>query len=183
MATGVDAKLLKSTKFPPEFNRKVDIQKVNVQVLQKWIASRISEVLGNEDDVVIELCYNLLEGSRFPDIKALQIQLTGFLAKDTPTFCKELWNLCLSAQDSPQGVPKESKPIRLKNKHDADAKISNAASVSNEIDSEVGVIRTEDVGLATVAAVEAGSLEEAEIDRALLLLGGAGMAVVVLSCA
>ncbi|KAL2890077.1 PWI domain-containing protein [Ceratocystis lukuohia] len=124
MATGVDAKLLKSTKFPPEFNRKVDIQKVNVQVLQKWIASRISEVLGNEDDVVIELCYNLLEGSRFPDIKALQIQLTGFLAKDTPTFCKELWNLCLSAQDSPQGVPKElleaKKQELIKEKIEAD---------------------------------------------------------------
>lgn len=42
-----------------------------------------------------------------PDIKSLQIQLTGFLDKDTAPFCKELWNLCLSAQASPQGVPKE----------------------------------------------------------------------------
>jgi serine/arginine repetitive matrix protein 1 len=37
----------------------------------------------------------------------LQIQLTGFLEKDTPSFCKELWNLCLSAQSNTQGVPKE----------------------------------------------------------------------------
>lgn len=42
-----------------------------------------------------------------PDIKGLQIQLTGFLDKDTPKFCQELWNLCISAQSSPQGVPKE----------------------------------------------------------------------------
>ncbi|WP_254517449.1 hypothetical protein, partial [Salmonella enterica] len=35
MATGVDAKLLKSTKFPPEFNQKVDMQKVNLQVMKK----------------------------------------------------------------------------------------------------------------------------------------------------
>ena len=42
-----------------------------------------------------------------PDIKSLQIQLTGFLDKDTASFCKGLWNLLLSAQDSPQGVPKE----------------------------------------------------------------------------
>jgi serine/arginine repetitive matrix protein 1 len=77
---------------------------------------------------VIELCFNLLEGSRFvssslpalpfhfftnwgsqlqPDIKLLQIQLTGFLDKDTAKFCKELWSLCHSAQSSPQGVPKE----------------------------------------------------------------------------
>lgn len=42
-----------------------------------------------------------------PDIKTLQIQLTGFLDKDTPKFCKDLWSLCLSAQENPQGVPKE----------------------------------------------------------------------------
>ncbi|KFH42310.1 PWI domain-containing protein-like protein [Hapsidospora chrysogenum ATCC 11550] len=129
MASGGDARLLKSTKFPPEFNQKVDMQKVNVQVVKKsvmpspqlqlakrimltcpacrWIAGRISEILGTEDDVVIELVFNLIEGARNPDIKLLQIQLTGFLEKDTPTFCKELWKLLLSAQASPQGVPKE----------------------------------------------------------------------------
>jgi serine/arginine repetitive matrix protein 1 len=37
----------------------------------------------------------------------MQIQLTGFLDKDTAGFCKELWKLCLSAQSNPQGVPKE----------------------------------------------------------------------------
>ncbi|KAJ8180548.1 hypothetical protein LV164_002722 [Aspergillus fumigatus] len=107
MTSSVDAKLLKQTKFPPEFNRKVDMKKVNIEVMKKWIAGKISEILGNEDDVVIELCFNLLEGSRFPDIKSLQIQLTGFLDKDTPKFCKDLWSLCLSAQENPQGVPKE----------------------------------------------------------------------------
>lgn len=35
MATNVDAKLLKQTKFPPEFNQKVDMQRVNVEVLKK----------------------------------------------------------------------------------------------------------------------------------------------------
>ncbi|SZF00279.1 unnamed protein product [Blumeria hordei] len=107
MACSVDAKLLKSTKFPPEFNQKVDMQKVNAEVMKKWIAGKISEILGNDDDVVIELCFNLIEGSRYPDIKKTQIQLTGFLDKDTAGFCKELWKLCLSAQENPQGVPKE----------------------------------------------------------------------------
>lgn len=36
MATSVDAKLLKQTKFPPEFNQKVDMQKVNVEVMKKY---------------------------------------------------------------------------------------------------------------------------------------------------
>lgn len=31
----------------------------------RWIAGKITEILGNEDDVVIELCFNLLEGSRY----------------------------------------------------------------------------------------------------------------------
>jgi serine/arginine repetitive matrix protein 1 len=33
--------------------------------------------------------------------------MTGFLNKDTANFCKELWDLMLSAQDNPAGVPKE----------------------------------------------------------------------------
>ncbi|KFY75127.1 hypothetical protein V498_09939, partial [Pseudogymnoascus sp. VKM F-4517 (FW-2822)] len=86
MATTVDQKLLKATKFPPEFNQKVDMQKVNLEVMRKWIAGKISDILGSEDDVVIELCFNLIEGSRYPEIKKLQIQLTGFLEKDTPAF-------------------------------------------------------------------------------------------------
>lgn len=35
MAASVDAKLLRQTKFPPEFNQKVDMKKVNVEVMKK----------------------------------------------------------------------------------------------------------------------------------------------------
>ena len=35
MATSVDAKLLKQTKFPLEFSQKVDMKKVNVEVMKK----------------------------------------------------------------------------------------------------------------------------------------------------
>ena len=37
MASSVDAKLLKSTKFPAEFSQKVDMKKVNVEVMKKWV--------------------------------------------------------------------------------------------------------------------------------------------------
>ncbi|XP_044724842.1 PWI domain-containing protein [Hirsutella rhossiliensis] len=124
MASKVDARLLKSTKFPSEFNQKVDTEKVNLPVMKKWIAKRICEILGSEDDVLIELCCNLIEGSRYPDIKSVQIQITGFLDKDTAPFCKDLWNLLLSAQSSSQGVPKElleAKKLELmQGKMDAD---------------------------------------------------------------
>jgi hypothetical protein len=37
MASGaVDQKLLKTTKFPPEFSQRVDMQKVNVEVMKKY---------------------------------------------------------------------------------------------------------------------------------------------------
>ena len=40
MAMSVDAKLLKQTKFPLEFNRKVDMKKVNVEVMKKFVFPR-----------------------------------------------------------------------------------------------------------------------------------------------
>ncbi|RYO67273.1 hypothetical protein AA0113_g4819 [Alternaria arborescens] len=107
MASSVDQKRLKATKFPPEFDKKVDIEKVNIDLMKKWIANRITTILGDEDDIVVETCYNLIEQNQFPKIKEIQIQLTGFLNKDTAPFCKELWDLMLSAQDSPMGVPRE----------------------------------------------------------------------------
>ncbi|RMZ66601.1 PWI domain-containing [Pyrenophora seminiperda CCB06] len=107
MALSIDQKRLKATKFPPEFDKKVDIEKVNIDLIKKWIAGRITNILGDEDDIVVETCYNLVEQNQSPKIKEIQIQLTGFLGKDTAPFCKELWNLMLSAQDSPVGVPRE----------------------------------------------------------------------------
>lgn len=35
MAATVDQKLLRQTKFPPEFNQKVDAQKINIEVMKK----------------------------------------------------------------------------------------------------------------------------------------------------
>lgn len=42
MAASVDAKLLRQTKFPAEFNQKVDMRKVNVEVLKKSVPSRLT---------------------------------------------------------------------------------------------------------------------------------------------
>ena len=65
MALSVDQKRLKATKFPPEFDQKVDIKKVEIDLMKKWIAGKITSILGDEDDVVIDTCYNLLEQSQF----------------------------------------------------------------------------------------------------------------------
>ncbi|KAK8162971.1 PWI domain-containing protein [Phyllosticta citrichinensis] len=120
MATAADKKLLKKTKFPPEFDQKVDLGKVNRAVMKKqvaWIAAQIQKILNNEDDIVIDFIYNIFDAGPTLDIKMLQIQLQGFLDKDAPAFCKELWNLLLDAQTSSHGIPKaivESKKQELK---------------------------------------------------------------------
>ncbi|OAG08797.1 PWI domain-containing protein [Paraphaeosphaeria sporulosa] len=108
-------RVLKATKFPPEFEKRVDTKKVNLDVIKTWIAGKINEFLP-EDDIVVDMVYNILETDQFPKIKELQVQLQGFLDAEGPKFCKELWNLMLSAQESPLGVPTamlEAKKLEL----------------------------------------------------------------------
>lgn len=49
-----------------------------------------------------------------PDIRSIREQLRGFLGKSTQPFCRRLWELLLSAQEDPQGIPAEL--IELKRK-------------------------------------------------------------------
>jgi len=53
--------LLSSTKFADELNEKVDMKKVNWDIIKPWIAKRVTEILGLEDDVLINYVYSLLE--------------------------------------------------------------------------------------------------------------------------
>lgn len=103
-----EAKLLKSLKFPPEFDKKVDMRKVNLQVMRPWIVKKIVELVGFEDEVVVEYAMGLLEDSSkpVPDPKLIQINLTGFLTNNTAEFMKDLWILLIEAQESPAGIPR-----------------------------------------------------------------------------
>ena len=65
LITNVDKKLLRTTKFPPEFDQKVNMEKVNVPVIKKWVAYEVARILNNDDDIVTELIYNVLEESPF----------------------------------------------------------------------------------------------------------------------
>ncbi|KAI8350935.1 SR-rich pre-mRNA splicing activator [Choanephora cucurbitarum] len=99
-----EKKLLKTMSFPAEFDQKVDMKKVNLDVIKPWISNRITELLGLEDEVVIDYTCSLLEEKDL-DPKRMQINLTGFLESKTQVFIKELWNLLLSAQNSVGGIP------------------------------------------------------------------------------
>ncbi|CAL9057731.1 unnamed protein product [Musa banksii] len=99
------AKLLKTQKFAPVLDHPVDVTKVKMDVIRPWIATRATELLGFEDEVLINFVYGLLDGK--VDGKQIQIQLTGFLEKNTGKFMKELWGLLLSAQNNASGVPQQ----------------------------------------------------------------------------
>nr|GEY49946.1 serine/arginine repetitive matrix protein 1 isoform X1 [Tanacetum cinerariifolium] len=96
------AKLLKSQKFHPELENLVDMTKVNVDVMRPWIA----ELLGSEDEVLINFIYGLQE-ENLVNGKEIQISLTGFMEKNTRKFMKELWTHLLNAQENASGVPQQ----------------------------------------------------------------------------
>jgi serine/arginine repetitive matrix protein 1 len=56
-----EQKLLKTMQFPASFSKKVDFSKVNLAVLRPWIEQRIEELLGFEDEVVVDFCWGMLE--------------------------------------------------------------------------------------------------------------------------
>lgn len=125
-----ESALLRKLKFPPHFDTKVDMTKVELSVIKPWIARRVTELLGFEDDVVLEYAAGMLEEARYPDAKRMQIQLTGFLEDKTAEFMGELWGLLVSAQESPGGVPQkfvEEKKEELRRKREEGERVVREA--------------------------------------------------------
>lgn len=102
-------KLMKKMNFPEEFNIRVNMEKVALPVLKGWIANRITEILGFEDEVVVNFIFNMLENARKnkvpPSPKDMQVQLTGFLERDAKPFMEELWHHIVTASRNPGGIP------------------------------------------------------------------------------
>jgi hypothetical protein len=48
------------------FDYKVDMRKVNLQVIRPWIAKKVVELVGFEDEVVVEYAMGLLEDKQQP---------------------------------------------------------------------------------------------------------------------
>jgi serine/arginine repetitive matrix protein 1 len=60
-----------------------------------------------------------------PDPRKMQINLTGFLTKDTPAFMSALWKLLVEAQDDVTGVPRtfvEEKKAELRKARENDTR-------------------------------------------------------------
>lgn len=101
-----EKKLLKQMKFEDILSTKVDLSRVKLDVLKPWITTRVGELLGIEDDVVVEFIINQLEDDKNPDPRKMQINLTGFLnGKNARVFMGELWTMLDSAQKNELGIP------------------------------------------------------------------------------
>ena len=87
---------------PAEYGTKIYMAKVYRPMIDSWVAQRITEMLGFEDDLVIGTVQALL-GKEHPDPRELQMYLTGFLEKQAQAFVVELWGVLMSAQASKNG--------------------------------------------------------------------------------
>ncbi|XP_021277778.1 serine/arginine repetitive matrix protein 1 [Herrania umbratica] len=137
------AKLLKSQKFAPELDHLVDMTKVEMDVIRPWIAARVTELLGFEDEVLINFIYGLLDGKEVNG-KQVQISLTGFMEKNTGKFMKELWTLLLSAQRNASGVPQQfldAKEEETRKKKAESDRIAN--EIQKKKDNESGELEQE----------------------------------------
>uniref|UniRef100_A0A8C9X4A2 Serine/arginine repetitive matrix protein 1 n=1 Tax=Sander lucioperca TaxID=283035 RepID=A0A8C9X4A2_SANLU len=128
-------KLLKQLKFAECLDKKVDMTKVNLEVIKPWITQRVTEILGFEDDVVIEFIFNQLE-EKHPDSKMMQINLTGFLnGKNAREFMRDLWPLLLSAQENIAGIPSaflEQKKEEIKQRQIEQEKLASLKKVDDD---------------------------------------------------
>ena len=129
-----DKKLLKSTKFPDSFNTRVDMAKVQLEVIRPWIHQELQKYLGVEDDILKGYVESQLE-SKPLDPKQMQLSLTGFLEKNTSAFMRDLWDLLLSAQANKTGIPKvflDRKNEELRQKKEQEAQLEAAMRAKRE---------------------------------------------------
>jgi serine/arginine repetitive matrix protein 1 len=94
----------KQGKFAPILDTKINIKKVNMDVMSKWITQKIIQLVGAEDEILINMVINLLKDTEL-DAKRMQVSLTAFLDKNTAKFVEELWTLLSDAQSQVSGIP------------------------------------------------------------------------------
>ncbi|CAD7961178.1 unnamed protein product [Amoebophrya sp. A25] len=100
----------KNGLFSDRYKQDIDMRKIKFEVLRPWINKKVIEIMGFEDDIVIEyvssqLTFEKVEAHQKVEPKKFQMNLTPFLGKQAAAFCHELWDLLLSAQERPDGIP------------------------------------------------------------------------------
>ena len=90
-------KMRKAIACPASFDLRVDMAKVSMDAIRPWIAAKIEECLGFEDEITINYVEDQLKLIPL-DPRAMQCVLTGFLNEHTAVFMEALWDKLLAAQ-------------------------------------------------------------------------------------
>jgi serine/arginine repetitive matrix protein 1 len=68
LQTGADARAMRDTKFPEVFKQKVDITKVQLPVIRKWMMDKITELQGFDDEFLPVMIEEMLREKRVRDM-------------------------------------------------------------------------------------------------------------------
>jgi len=160
------AQMEKKKQFPANFSESVDMKKVSLDVIKPWIRKRICELMGLEDDIVIEYCISQLSEEQAPgaklDPKSLQLNLTPFMERKAKVFCSELWTHLLSAQESSVGVPQSFLDLK---KQELQEKKDKAEALQKELDRRRAEMRTGSSTAFYPAPTSAGTLAHDQPSR------------------
>jgi len=114
-----ERKLLLKGKWPPIYSQAVDLNKVELNAIRQWVEQKTLEYIGTEDEVIVEMIIAPMEDAKLNnkenpiEPKVLEINLTGFFEENVRKFVEEFWELMVSAQESPGGIPQKIIESRL----------------------------------------------------------------------
>ena len=146
------AKMQKAGKFASILETKIDIKKVNIDIITKWVSEKTIEVLGFEDEIVINLVINMLQSDNLHG-KKLQLDVTGFLEKGAGSFVEELWTLLVDAQSQPNGIPEafiRKKKEEILRRQQAIQMVTNAALQQSSLENNTKIGRWSPHSSATI---------------------------------
>ena len=96
-------KLLRTTKFPPNFDTKVDMKKVSLESLLPWITEQVTSLLGNDDDVVtgyIQVCPAPTSHLARPRLAVPGLRRAGAVLEGSPSLALTLTLVLIRARSS-----------------------------------------------------------------------------------
>lgn len=103
-----DKKLIEKIEFPPEYSTQINKNKLNLTIIKSWIDKKLTDILGFEDECLCSYIINLIdEYEEYIEPKKIHYAITGFLDNKTYTFMQDFWKLLISAQKTPDGIPRE----------------------------------------------------------------------------
>ena len=103
-----DKKLIEKIEFPPEYATQINKNKLNLEIIKSWVDKKLTDILGFEDECLCSYIINLIdEYEEYIEPKKIHYAITGFLDNKTYIFMQDFWKLLISAQKTPDGIPRE----------------------------------------------------------------------------